>query len=183
MIQGLSNTTLYAWQFAIRPRNKAVYFLCCNATVYEKIPFQLVQSLWFSFLPLEQFKAKKKLSFSWLVVKKVNKFCSTKEHCLTLISCFLQCWCLVSMSVFQPHFKLCRLFVYAMHSRIINHIVYTTKKCFSPDARDMVARSIVANPIVIWISEQKLCIGCAGDSVRKELCGCQIFVDFVPLIV
>ena len=160
MIQGLSNTTLYAWQFAIRPRNKAVYFLCCNAAVYEKIPFQLVQSLWFSFLPLEQFKAKKKLSFSWLVVKKVNKFCSTKEHCLTLISCFLQCWCLVSMSVFQPHFKLCRLFVYAMHSRIINHIVYTTKKCFSPDARDMVARSIVANPIVIWISEQKLCRLC-----------------------
>ena len=94
-------------------------------------------------------KAKKKLSFSWLVVKKVNKFCSTKEHSLTLISCFLQCWRLVSMSVFQPHFKLCRLFVYAMHSRIINHIVYTTKKSFSPDARDMVARSIVANPIVI----------------------------------
>ena len=24
---------------------KAVYFLCCNATVYEKIPFQVVQSL------------------------------------------------------------------------------------------------------------------------------------------
>ena len=94
-------------------------------------------------------RLRKKMSFSWLVVKKVNKFCSTKEHCLTLISCFLQCWCLVSMSVFQPHFKLCRLFVYAMHSRIINHIVYTTKKCFSPDARDMVARSIVANPIVI----------------------------------
>ena len=112
MIQGLSNTTLYAWQFAIRPRNKAVYFLCCNATVYEKISFQLVQSLWFSFLPLEQFKAKKKLSFSWLVVKKVNKFCSTEEHCLTLISCFLQCWCLLSMSVFQPHFKLCRLLTF-----------------------------------------------------------------------
>ena len=35
-----------------------------------------------------------------------------------------------------------------LNSRIINHIVYTTKKCFSPDARDMVA-SIVANPIVI----------------------------------
>ena len=96
---------MYAWQFAIRPRNKPVSFLCCNAAVNEKIPFQLVQSLWFSFYLLEQFKGKKKMSFSWLVVKKVNKFCSTKEHCLTLISCFLQCWCLVSMSVFQPHFN------------------------------------------------------------------------------
>ena len=92
------------------------------------------------------------MSFSWLVVKKVNKFCSTKEHCLTLISCFLQCWCLVSMSVFQPHFKLCRPFVYCnaveFNSRIINHIVYTTTKFFSPDARDMV-ENIVANPTVI----------------------------------
>ena len=100
------------------------------------------------------------MGFSWLVVKKLNKNCSTKEHCLTLISCCLQSWCLVSMSVFQPHCKLCRLFVYCnaveFNSKIINLIVYTTKKCFSPDARDMV-ESIVANPIVIWIAEQKLC--------------------------
>ena len=118
----------------------STWFLCCNATVNEKIPFHLVQTLWFSFYPLEQFKGKKKLSFSWLVVKKLNKNCSTKEHCLTLISCFLQCWCLVSVSLFQPHFKLWRLFVLCNavgESRIINHIVYTRKKCFSPDARDI----------------------------------------------
>ena len=56
------------------------------------------------------------------------------------------------------------------NSRIINLIVYTTKKCFSPDARDMV-ESIVANPIVIWIAEQKLCIGNvhAGDSGEEGI--------------
>ena len=120
------------------------------------------------------------MSFSWFVVKKLNKNCSTKEHCLTLISCFVQCWCLVSMSVFQPHFKFMQTFrlcnAVEFNSRIINLIAYTAKKCFSPDATDMV-ESIVANPIVLWIAEQKLCIGNvhAGDSVRKELCGMSNF--------
>ena len=90
------------------------------------------------------------MSFSWLVVKKVNKFdkrALLNTHIL-----------LPSVLVSSKHvsvsatFQLCRLFVYCnaveFNSRIIIHIVYTTKKCFSPDARDMV-ENIVANPTVI----------------------------------
>ena len=73
------------------------------------------------------------MSFSWLVVKKVNKFCSTKEHCLT-----------------SKHVSVSATFQIMQTFRLLQckNIVYTTKKYFSPDAANMV-ENIVANPTVI----------------------------------
>ena len=98
-----------------------------------------------------------------MLVKKLNKNCSTK-HCLTLISCCLNSELVSSKQVtVSATFQIMQTFrLYSgveFNSRIINHIVCTTKKCFSPDSRDMV-ESIVANPTVIWIAEQKLCRLC-----------------------